>query len=60
MVGLDAPIPYQRNDLVSLWHQHGVVEQQKFEPEGTHITGRVPRTLMVEFDEFAHSGQPLS
>ncbi len=60
MVALDATIPYQRNDLVSLWHQHGVVEQQKFEPEGTHITGRVPRTLMVEFDEFAHSGQPLS
>jgi GTP-binding protein HflX len=52
MVLCDALIPYHRNDLVSLWHERGLVEQQEFVPEGTHITGRVPGVLINQFDRF--------
>jgi len=55
MKELDAVIPYNRNDLVSLWHRCGVVEQQEFEGNGTHITGRVPKIHLREFDDFAKS-----
>lgn len=55
MIELDAFIPYHRNDLVSLWHTHGLVEQQQFEAEGTHITGRIPGALVKEFHTFANN-----
>jgi GTP-binding protein HflX len=54
MVACDALIPYHRNDLVSLWHERGIVEEQQFEPEGTHITGRVPDVLANRFAGFAN------
>jgi GTPase len=53
MVALDAFIPYNRNDLVSLWHRRGVIEQEEYVNEGTHIQGRVPRTLVTAFHAFA-------
>jgi len=49
MVQLEVLIPYQRNDLVSLWHRRGVVEQEQYEGEGTHILGRIPRELAPQF-----------
>ncbi|NJK78565.1 MAG: GTPase HflX [Chloroflexaceae bacterium] len=54
MVRLDALIPYQRNDLVSLWHERGFVEHQAFEAEGTHLTGSVPRALSHQFEAFVN------
>jgi GTP-binding protein HflX len=54
MVACDALIPYHRNDLVSLWHERGIVEEQQFEPEGTHITGRVPDVLVNRFANFVN------
>lgn len=57
MVAVDALIPYQRNELVSLWHERGVVDTQEFEADGAHLTGRVPRALLHQFDPFAaHNG----
>lgn len=53
MVALDVLIPYQRNDLVALWHQRGIVECQEFQAEGTHIQGRVPGVLVRQFAGFA-------
>ncbi len=52
MVALDAMIPYQRNDLVALWHERGVVECQEFKAEGTYIQGRVPGALVRQFAGF--------
>ncbi len=49
MVTLDVRIPYQRNDLVSLWHRRGVVEREEYDNAGTHILGRIPRELAREF-----------
>jgi GTPase len=54
MVKLDAFIPYQRNDLVSLWHRRGVIEQEEYAGEGTHILGRIPRELAPQFNEYAN------
>lgn len=54
MMGLDAFIPYRRNDLVALWHQRGVVECEEFEAEGTHIQGRLPRVLVRQFADFTN------
>lgn len=54
MVSCDAFIPYHRNDLVSLWHERGYVETQQFEPEGTHISGRIPTALVSRFADFTN------
>jgi GTPase len=52
MVSLEVLIPYQRNDLVSLWHKRGVIEQEDYANEGTHILGRLPRDLAVQFAQY--------
>ncbi len=49
MVALEVLIPYQRNDLVSLWHRRGMVEREEYVNEGTHILGRIPRALASQF-----------
>lgn len=49
MVRLEVLIPYQRNDLVSLWHRRGVIEREEYASEGTHICGRIPRLLASQF-----------
>jgi GTPase len=58
MVALEVLIPYQRNDLVALWHQRGLIEQEDYANEGTHIHGRVPRELEAQFAPF-RSQKPL-
>lgn len=52
MVACDAVIPYARNELVALWHDRGLVEQEEFTGEGTHIQGRIPGSLMRQFASF--------
>ncbi|NTW03866.1 MAG: GTPase HflX, partial [Oscillochloris sp.] len=52
MVALKVFIPYQRNDLVSLWHRRGVIVQEEYAGEGTHIQGRIPRALASQFTQY--------
>ncbi|EFO79248.1 GTP-binding proten HflX [Oscillochloris trichoides DG-6] len=52
MVALKVLIPYQRNDLVSLWHRRGVIDREEYIGEGTHIQGRIPRTLAPQFSQY--------
>jgi GTP-binding protein HflX len=40
-----ALIPYQRNDLLALWHQRGLVEEERHEADGTFVAGRIPAEL---------------
>ncbi len=49
MVALEVVIPYQRNDLVALWHKRGVIEQEQYANEGTRVAGRLPRELVPQF-----------
>lgn len=53
MVRVDAYIPYQRNDLVALWRQRGVIEVEEFGSDGAHIVGRLPPALAPQFARFA-------
>lgn len=38
-------IPFSKGELVELFHRRGYVEQEEHQPEGTLITGRLPRSL---------------
>ncbi len=53
MLPLDVVIPYQRTDLVSLIHERGVIENEEFAGDGTHILGRIPHALAPQFIPFA-------
>lgn len=49
---VEAFIPYKRNDLVALWRQRGVVDEERYEAEGTHLTGRVPAEIVGQIAPF--------
>jgi GTP-binding protein HflX len=53
MVPLVVDIPYQRGDLVDLYHKRGLVDQETYDGMGTHIEGRVPADLLSYFAAFA-------
>lgn len=55
MVRVDALIPYQRNDLVALWRQRGVIEVEEFGSDGAHIVGRLPPALASQFTRFVRA-----
>jgi hypothetical protein len=48
-------IPYDRTELVNLFHRAGQVEQETLEEDGTHIVGTIPGRLKARFAPFAHS-----
>ena len=52
MTHMEAIIPYKRNDLVALWHQRGVVDDEQYEEQGTHICGRVPEPLVHQIEQY--------
>ncbi len=52
MVPLQVCIPYNRNDLVALWHERGVIEQEEYLGEGTSIQGRLPVALIEQFEAY--------
>ncbi len=52
MSAITAFIPYKRNDLVALWHQRGVIDEERYEAEGTHIEGRVPSVIAGQIAQF--------
>jgi GTP-binding protein HflX len=47
-VALDVLVPYDRGDLVALFHQYGTIEHESYEECGTHLRGHIPAN---------HSGQ---
>jgi GTP-binding protein HflX len=49
MAAVDVLIPYQRGELVSLMHEHGVVEHEEHTEHGTHLRGRLPVELAGRF-----------
>ncbi len=52
MQPVEAFIPYQRNDLLALWHQRGLVDEERYEAEGTFVTGKVPPDLTGHFARY--------
>jgi len=45
-------IPYERGELVDLFHTFGVVEEEAHENDGVRISGRLPLTLAGRFEDF--------
>jgi GTP-binding protein HflX len=56
MSAITAFIPYKRNDLVALWHQRGVIDEERYEAEGTHIVGRLPSVIASQIAQFQVQG----
>jgi GTP-binding protein HflX len=52
MAAITAFIPYKRNDLVALWRQRGVVDEERFEAEGTYLAGRLPAAIAGQIAPF--------
>lgn len=52
---VDVCIPYDRAELVNLFHKAGKVEQVSHGDEGTHVTGMLPRRLHEQFEPFRTS-----
>ncbi len=52
MQAVQALIPYQRNDLLALWHQLGTIEEERYEPEGTFVVGRIPPVLSSQLARY--------
>jgi GTP-binding protein HflX len=56
MAAVEAFIPYRRNDLVALWRQRGVVDEERYEADGTYIAGRLPAAVAGQVAPFQVNG----
>jgi GTPase len=45
MEAVQVTIPYDKSELVALFHRRGHVEREEHRPEGTFLAGRIPRSL---------------
>jgi GTP-binding protein HflX len=52
MTSLSALIPYTRNDLIALWRQRGVLENEEYQEQGVYATGKLPIQLLSQFSAF--------
>jgi GTPase len=57
MAAIEAFIPYRRNDLVALWRQRGVVDEERYEADGTYIAGRLPAAVAGQLAPFQVDGR---
>jgi len=46
-------VPYEKSELVELFHRRGHVLQEEHRPEGTFLEGRLPRALCGYYREFS-------
>ncbi len=53
-VALDVLIPYDRGDLVALFHQFGTIEHESYESDGTHLRGHMPKNHSGPFLALQH------
>jgi GTP-binding protein HflX len=51
MEAVQVIIPYDKSDLVELFHRRGRVELEEHRPNGTFIAGRIPRSLLNYFTQ---------
>ena len=46
-------LPYQRGDLLGLFHQRGVIEREEHGSDGTRVWGKLPARLAPRFQAYA-------
>jgi GTP-binding protein HflX len=51
-IALDVLIPYDRGDLVALFHRYGVIEQESYEESSVHLCGSLPQNQSGPFLPF--------
>ncbi|MGC8781356.1 MAG: GTPase HflX [Anaerolineae bacterium] len=49
LVPMTLLLPYQRGDLLALFHRHGLIEREEHVGEGTRLRGRIPGRLAARF-----------
>jgi len=52
MTPLKALLPYSRNDLVALWRQRGIIDNEEYQDQGVYIVGKLPIQLLSQFTPF--------
>lgn len=52
MVLLTVIIPFERGELVSVFHERGLIYELEHLPAGTKIAGRVPLEYLAQFEDF--------
>jgi GTP-binding protein HflX len=52
MVRVDVVIPFDRGELVGLFHERGLIDKEEYRESGTRIVGRLPETLALQFNTF--------
>jgi len=54
MEALQVILPYEKSDLVELFHRRGHVIHEEHPAEGTFLAGRLPRALCGYFRGYIH------
>ncbi len=49
---VEVHLPYERGDLMSLFHARGQVDEERHGGDGVHIFGRIPSRLMPVFQPY--------
>jgi GTP-binding protein HflX len=49
MVRMDVVVPFQRGDLVALFHQRGVIDYEEHTEQGTRLLGHLPRQFAPRY-----------
>jgi GTP-binding protein HflX len=52
LVHLSVRVPYTAGELVRLFHVRGVVEREEYGPEGTELSGSIPRRYAAPFEPY--------
>ena len=51
-IALDVRVPYDRGDLVALFHKYGVIEHESYEESSVHLCGSLPQNQSGPFLAF--------
>ncbi len=52
MIRVTLLIPFDRGELVNLFHERGLLESEEHTGQGTRLTGRLPHALLPQFEPF--------
>jgi GTP-binding protein HflX len=53
MEAVQVTIPYDKSELVELFHRRGHVDREEHRPEGTFLAGRIPHSLQGYYAQYA-------
>ena len=53
MEAVQVTIPYDKSELVELFHRRGHIDREEHRPEGTFLAGRIPHSLQGYYAQYA-------